>query len=334
MAKNRVCEILGTEYPIIQAPMNWLTNAELVAAVSNAGGLGCLGPNAGQTTVVVDPIETAERMRKEIRKTRELTDKPFAVNYTLPLAHEKERNSYAAPLLQVCIEEKVLVLAVVGELVPEVIERLKNLGFTVVYRALNPTVESAKAAEAAGADIIVATGFEEGGTMPREPIGTMEAVCMICDAVKVPVMAAGGIVDKRTVAAVFALGAEGVYVGTRFIVSEENPASEVCKQDIVEHETNDLLFFHTIPSFRRVTPHKLGKMFKEMADSGATREEIGKLLHAGTMNRIGMLEGKLDEGLVTVSAAIGQIKSIKSCKQIIEDLFDGINFKDYTGLTP
>jgi enoyl-[acyl-carrier protein] reductase II len=107
MSENRVCEILGIKYPIIQAPMAWVTSAELAAAVSNAGGLGVLGPNAGQTTVTVDPIETAERMRREIRKTRELTDKPFAVNYILPLDFDEVQNSFAVPMLQVCVEEKV-----------------------------------------------------------------------------------------------------------------------------------------------------------------------------------------------------------------------------------
>ncbi|WP_405152289.1 NAD(P)H-dependent flavin oxidoreductase [Paenibacillus sp. FSL K6-0108] len=160
---NRVTEILGIDLPVIQAPMSWVTSGELVAAVSNAGGMGTLGPNAGQTTVASNAIETAERLRNEIRKTRKLTDKPFGVNYILTPVGAGEK-PYSTAILNVLIEEKVKVVFTVGGSNPSEVKKLKELGFTVVYRELTPSIEGAKAAEQAGADIIVATGFDEGGS--------------------------------------------------------------------------------------------------------------------------------------------------------------------------
>ncbi len=312
---NRITDILGIKYPIIQAPMSWVTSAELVAAVSNAGGMGTLGPNAGHHTVANGPVESAERLRTEIKKTRELTDKPFGVNY-FPPAVDSGESPYGEAQLKVLIEEKVKILVVVGVANEKDIKRLKGLGFIIIFRELQPTVSGAKAAEKAGADIIVATGFDEGGSTPHIPIGTMTIVPMIVDAVSIPVMATGGISDKRGVNAAFALGAEGVYLGTRFIASVESPAHENAKQDIVKHGTEDLLLLPTgRGGYWRATPHSVALEAQNAID----KQENSNFSKIGNL-KTAMLDGQLEEGINTVSSGIQFIKEIKTCAEIVNEL--------------
>ena len=323
MIKNRVTEILNIKYPIIQASMSWLTSAELAAAVSNAGGMGILGPNAGQTTLTADPMETAERMRREIIKTKELTDKPFAVQYFIPM--QGDPSGFSSKVLQVIREEKIKYLLVLGMGLGNEVEEVKNLkkeGFTVIYRDLNPSIESAKNIEAAGADIIIATGYDEGGGLPSPSIGTMAIVQLIADAVNIPVLAAGGIVNNRAVKASMILGAEGVYIGTRFIASKECRASDLCKQDIVNSKTTDLIEIKAASTWRSIS-HKLALELNSMQQNGATASEINTELGNGAI-RVGMLEGDLDNGINTVSNAIELINDIPSCKEIIEALMKDI----------
>ena len=225
MQSNRVARILGIEKPVVQGPLSWLTDARLVAAVGNAGGLGVLGPNAGLTaaTAVSTPEATAEKMREEIRKTKQLTEKPFGVNL-IPTA---ENDIWTPAILPVIKEEGVKVVVYTGygegSLKPALFDELKAAGITIIYRDINPTPENSRRAEQAGADIIVATGFDEGGTLPGTALGTFTIVPLIVDAVqRVPVMAAGGITDARGARAVHALGAEGVFAGSVFISTIEN----------------------------------------------------------------------------------------------------------------
>ncbi|MCL2146495.1 MAG: nitronate monooxygenase [Synergistaceae bacterium] len=326
MAKNRIQEILGIKYPIVQASMTWITNAEFVAAVSEAGGMGVLGPNAGQTTLTTDPIETAERMRKEIIKTRRLTDKPFAVQYIVPMPAFPSTYTFSGPILNVLEEEEVKYVLASGYIITEEIKKLKDKGFTVIFRDLDPTIEAAKAAEEVGVDVLIATGYNEGGAMPSRRIGTLTIVPMIVDAVKTPVLAAGGIVDNRRMKAVIDLGAQGAYIGTLFVVSKECPASEICKQDIVNSESKDLVEFFGIPTFWRATPHKLALELAKMTESGSTREDVAARMNDLIALKAGMLDGDLENGINSVSDAVSDIKSIRTCKEIINDLVRGMEF--------
>ncbi len=316
--KNRVCEILGIEKPVIQGPMVWLTDAKLAAAVSKAGGLGSLGPNAGQTVVTRDPQQTAENMRAEIRKVRELTDKPFSVN-VLPV--QNGNDIYTPPMLKVIYEEKVPVVTFVGEPDAEMFREFREHGIKIVYRSLNPSPENARAAEAAGADIIVATGFDEGGTLPSMVIGTFSIVPLIVDAVDhTPVMAAGGIADKRAFNAAFALGAEGVYCGTAFLMSSESRMAQNVKEAVLEADAEDLLLFRTIPAYYRSLPGELADELVAMDKAGASNQELGKKMGGFANLRIGMLEGDMNKGYVSVGNGISHIHSIRSCQEIIDEL--------------
>lgn len=313
---NRICEILGIDKPVIQSPMVWLTDAKLAAAVSNAGGLGSLGPNAGQTVVTRDPVETAERMRQVIREVRKLTDKPFSVNV---LPAEGVDDIFTPPMLKIIYEEKVPVVTFVGEVNVDMFREFHERGIKIVYRALNPSPENTKAAEDAGADIIVATGFDEGGTLPNMILGTFAIVPLIVDAVDhTPIMAAGGIVDNRTFNAAIALGAEGVYCGTAFLMSKESRMADNVKQAVLKSSARDLMFFRTIPAYYRSLPGNLARELVAMDKAGASNEELGKKMGGFANLRVGMLEGDMDNGYVSVGNGISFIHEIRSVREIID----------------
>ncbi|WP_348619743.1 NAD(P)H-dependent flavin oxidoreductase [Paenibacillus polymyxa] len=320
--KNRVTEILGIEKPILQGPMSWITNAEFVAAVSNAGGLGILGPNAGQTTITTSPEETAERMRREIRKTKELTDKPFGTT----LITDADMK-FTWPILEVVIEEGVQVIllnGVEGTLTEKIITPLKEAGIKIVYRPLTPTIEDAKAAQAMGVDVYVVTGFDEGGTLPTSIIGTFTITPMIVDVLDIPVIAAGGIGDARSVASAFELGAEGVFLGSRFIPTVENPAAQSVKQMIVDSSAADLLLYRTLPAYYRSLPTPFAEKLVAMDNQGASREEIAKVGGSSSVIRIGMLEGNGEGGIITVGTGITPIKKIQTVQEVVDELAAGI----------
>ncbi len=321
MKKNRICQILGIEKPVIQGPLSWLTDARLVAAVSNAGGLGVLGPNAGLTaaTAVSTPEETAEKMREEIRKTKQLTEKPFAVN----LIPSPENDIWTPGIVQVIKEEAVKAVVYTGygegAIIPALFAELKAAGVAIIYRDINPTPANSREAERAGADIIVATGFDEGGTLPATALGTFSIVPMIVDAVEnVPVLAAGGIVDKRTARAAHALGAEGVFAGSVFISTLENRVPLSIKEKIVAANGLDLRLFRTLPDYYRSLPGKLTEKLVAMDKSGASKEEIAHAMGGLRGLRLGMLEGNTDEGYISLGTGIGGIKAVVSVAEVVE----------------
>ena len=323
MKNNRICQILNIEKPVIQGPLSWLTDARLVAAVSNAGGLGVLGPNAGLTaeTAVSTPEETAEKMREEIRKTKRLTEKPFGVNL-IPAA---ENDIWTPPILQVIKEEAVRAVVYTGygegALIPALFNELKEAGIAVIYRDINPTPENTRLAEAAGADIIVATGFDEGGTLPGTVLGTFSIVPLIADAVdRIPVMAAGGITDNRTARAAQALGAEGIFAGSVFIATEESRVPASVKKRIIAANGLDLRLFRTLPHFYRSLPGRLAETLVSMDKAGASREALGEAMGGLRGLRIGMLEGNAEEGYISLGTGIGNIRSVKSVASVVNEL--------------
>ena len=317
---NRVCQILKIEKPVIQGPLFWLTDAKLVAAVSEAGGLGVLGPHAGQDSLPKDDAERAERMRKEIQKVKELTSKPFGIN----IFHSEQNPDIQLQLmLKVVYEEKVPVAIVVHmgpDAAEDIITELKAHGVTVVFRHISITPDLARKAEKAGADIIVATGMDEGGTLPNHNIGTFSIVPLIVDSVKIPVMAAGGITDRRTFNAAFALGAEGVFCGTLFLASKEARTSQNVKEMMLKANATDIDFFRTIPYYYRSIPTPLSQKLVKMDNELKTREEIANEMHPMRNMKFGMLDGKVDVGYISVGLGVSMIHSIRSCKEIIDDI--------------
>ena len=277
-------------------------------------------PHAGQNSLPKDDEEKAERMRQEIKKVKELTSKPFGINIFHSGQNPDKQLEF---MLKVVYEEKVPVGIVAHdgpEPAEDIIKELKSHGVTVVYRQITITPDIAKKAEKAGADIIVATGMDEGGTLPNHNIGTFSIVPLIVDSVKIPVMAAGGITDKRTFNAALALGAEGVFCGSLFLSSTEARAPKNVKDLIVKTNATDIDFFRTTPYYYRSIPTPLSKKLVQMDKELKTREEIANAMHPMRNMKFGMLDGQVDVGYISVGLGVSMIHSIRPCKEIIDDM--------------
>lgn len=323
---NRVAEVLGIEKPIIQGPMFWLTNAELVSAVSNAGGLGVLGISAGQYEPTKSVEETFKQMREQIQKTKKLTEKPFAVNLSLSDG-DPETDVFANSMVQLLIEEKVPVAIISAfSYVSKWFEILKENGIKTVFRPATPTTKIVKEAIEKGVDAIVATGFDEGGTVPEKVIGTFSIIPAVVDMVdgKVPVIAAGGITDERTAKAAFALGAEGLFVGTAFLAAKESPMADNIKQQVLKLGAEDMLMYRALPAYYRSIPGALPNHLVEMDSEGATNADIFKTGGNYAGMRTGMLLGDLSHGYASFGLGISMIHSIDSVKDIVDRLYAGI----------
>ena len=309
---NRVCEILGITKPVIQAPMAWITSPELAAAVSNAGGLGVLGTSAGSEEIKRGLEETVEDMRLAVRKTRELTDKPFGVNVFPSVI---DPYGFSKAIIEMLKEENVKILVVAGAIAPEEFRAWKADGFTLIVREMNPTVRGAIEAEKAGADIIVATGCDEGGCMPSLTSGTTAVTALLSEYVNIPVLAAGGIVNEKMALAAKVVGAEGVFVGTRFILSKECRAADATKADIMATHPDDYIVFTQMDGNARwrTTPHKYGIEGLEANKRGDLNPPSGSFFY-------GMLKGDPDAGVNTVANVTSLIRSIDSCEDIVNEL--------------
>lgn len=313
---NRVCEILGIERPVVQAPMLWLTSPELAAAVSEAGGLGVLGVGAGSTEPEGSREATNEAFRRAVQRVKELTDKPFGVNLMTAASDPKGHNADTIAIMK---EEGVAAVVLVGDVFADgEIAALKSDGFKVVARQLNPTVAGAKRLQELGADIVVATGCDEGGVMPAGATGTMSMVALMCDAVDIPVLAAGGIVNEQFARASAILGAEGAFAGTRFILSQECRAAQATKQDLLDTPADDMAI---------ITVWGGGGRWRTTPTAKAI--EAAQANAAGDLNpdqgdyRRSELLGELDEGINSASSVISLVKSIAPCAEIVAELARG-----------
>lgn len=299
---NRVCDLLNIKYPIIQAGMIWCSGWELASAVSNAGGLGIIGSGSMYPDV----------LRDHIRKTKAATKNNFAVN--IPLIYPNIEDH-----VKIIIEEKVPVVFSSAGNPKTWTEKLKSHEIKVVH--VVSSAKFAKKAEDAGVDALVAEGFEAGGHNGREETTTMVLIPMVCDAVKIPVIAAGGIGDGRQMAAAFALGAEAVQVGSRFAASIESSAHENFKNTIIHTEEGS-----TILTLKELTPVRLikNKFYKDVEaayQKGASIEELQALLGRARAKK-GMFEGDLEEGELEIGQVSGMLKDIKPAGEILKEMWD------------
>ena len=310
MKKTRICDLLGIEYPIIQGGMTLIAGAELAAAVSNAGALGILSPNAG-----ADPnLRPAENLRNLIRKTKTLTSKPFGVN--VPLA------GGGAELIEVVIEEGVgVVTTSMGSPAP-VAKRLKEAGVKMLH--LVASARHARRAEAEGVDAVIAEGYEAGGHNGLDELPTFVLVPQVVDAVQIPVVAAGGIADARGVIAAFALGAEGVQIGTRFIATHESLAHPNFKEAVVKAADTDTTITGRKIGPTRTLKNELSQQILEMENRGAPREELLAFIGAGQRTRQGQVEGDMVHGEAYCGAVAGLVKEIVSAGEIVRSIVEGV----------
>jgi enoyl-[acyl-carrier protein] reductase II len=296
MLKTRVCDIFGIEYPILQGAMAWVSFAPLVAAVSNAGGLGIIGGT----------IFTPQRMHEEIRAVRDMTDKPFGVNIISLHPMIKE-------ILEVLVEEKILV-ATYGTGNPrKIIGGLKPGG--VMSFPVVPTVEAAVRAEADGADGVIVSGMEGGGHVGTHT--TMILIPQAREVVRIPLVAAGGIADGRGMAAAFALGAEGIQMGTRFVVTKESPAHENAKKKILGAHCEDTVVTGNITGLPvRVIRNRMAEEFLHMEDTGRSKMEMA-LFGSGKMN-LAFVQGDAENGSVMAGQISGLIQDEPACHELIQ----------------
>lgn len=300
--QNRICRLFKIEKPIIQAGMIWASGWELAAAVSNAGGLGIIGAGSMYPEV----------LEAQIKKCQQATSKPFAVN--LPLLYPAIDQH-----IQTIIKLKVPIVFTSAGNPKTYTHSLKEQGIKVVH-----VVSSSKfalKAQEAGVDAIVAEGFEAGGHNGREETTTLCLIPAVCNAVTIPVIAAGGIASGKSMYAVMVLGAEAVQIGSRFVCSEESSSHMAFKKAILNAQEGD-----TKLSLKELTPVRLlknsfaTKVFTA-EENGASKEELLALLGRGRAKK-GMFEGDMEEGELEIGQVSSMIKEIKPAKEIVAEIWN------------
>ena len=298
--KTRITELLGIEYPIIQGGMAWVAEHNLAAAVSEAGGLGLIGAaNA-----------PAEVIREEIRKTKELTKKPFGVNIML-------MSPYADEIAKVVVEEHIKVVTTGAGNPGKYMKIWKDAGIKVI--PVVASVALARMMEKAGADAVVAEGTEAGGHIGEAT--TMTLVPQVADAVSIPVIAAGGIADGRGIAAAFMLGAEAVQMGTKFVVAKESIVHDNYKQRVIKAKDIDSAVTgrshgHPVRSLR----NQMTREYTRLEAEGKSFEELEYLTLGALRNAV--MEGDVTNGTVMAGQIAGMITKEQTCKEMIEEMME------------
>lgn len=294
---NRVLELLNIEYPIIQGGMAWIADASLAAAVSEAGGLG-----------IITGTAPTEWVREQVRLAKKLTNKPFGVNVMLMSEHADE-------IAQLVCDEQVQVVTTGAGSPGKYMAMWKEHNVKVL--PVVASVALARRMEKLGADAIIAEGTESGGHIGQ--LTTMALVPQVVDAVEIPVIAAGGIADGRGMAASFMLGAEGIQMGTRFLVADEctvheNYKAKVLKAKDIDSTVTGLSTGHPV----RVLKNKLTKEYAKLEKENATLEEFEKL-GIGSLRKA-VVEGDTDDGSVMAGQIAGLVCKKQSCKEIINEI--------------
>ncbi len=297
--KSRICELLNIEYPIFQGAMARISDASLAAAVSKAGGLG----------IIAGGMAPVDLIRAEIRKAKQLTDKPFGVNIML-------LSEFADDVANMVCEEGVKVVTTGAGAPGKYMDLWKSCGIKVI--PVVPSVAIAKRMVRSGADAVIAEGTESGGHVGE--LTTMVLVPQVVDAVEVPVIAAGGIADGRGIAAAFMLGADGVQVGTRFLTAYECSIHPNYKQKVLNAKDIDTVVTgrptgHPV----RTLKNKLSRQFSELEAKAASKEDYEKL-GVGALSRA-VVEGDMDYGSVMAGQIAAIVNKEQSCNEIISEMF-------------
>lgn len=303
--KNRVSQLFGVQYPIVQAGMIWCSGHELASAVSNAGGLGIIGAGSMYPDV----------FRDQVRKCKARTSKPFGVN--LPLLYPDIDKH-----MQIIIDEGVRIVFTSAGNPATWTSTLKQHGITVVHVVAN--TKFAKKSVDAGVDAVVAEGFEAGGHNGREETTTMVLIPIIREAIDLPLIAAGGIGTGRGMLAAMALGAEGVQIGSRFVATPESSAHQNFKQSVIDAKEGD-----TLLTMKKLVPVRLlrNKFFSEVIDMemrGATADELAAHLGRARAKK-GMFEGQLDDGELEIGQIAAAIKALKPAADVVREIVDEFN---------
>lgn len=310
MIKTRITELLGIKYPIVAGGMQWLSRAELAAAVSDAGGLG---------TITAATHGSKEELVAEIRKTRELTDKPFGVN--ISMLPDTDPGDMTPRFMEAVIEEKVPVVETSGRSPEQFIPALKQAGVKIIHKV--PAVRYALKAQRIGVDAVTIVGFECGGHPGMDDVTTFVMIPKAARLLSIPVLAGGGVGDARGFLAALAMGAEGVVMATRFVATRECIAHPIFKEWIVKaSETDTMVILRSIKNPLRAIKNSASLKVSEMESRGATLEELLTVI-GGKVGRKALFEGDLENCTFSLGQCIGNIESVLSVREVIEELVSG-----------
>ncbi|MEW6376898.1 MAG: nitronate monooxygenase [Thermodesulfobacteriota bacterium] len=310
MFETRLTQLLGIKYPIIQGGLQWLATAHLASAVSEAGGLGIISSLS---------FPDQDSLRKEVRRTREMTKKPFGVN--LSMLPELTKGDRTEEILQVLLEEKVPIVETSGRSPEPFIQALKKEGIKLIHKV--PSVRFAKKAESIGADAVTIVGFECGGHPGMDDVTSMVLIPMAAGSIHIPIIAGGGIADARGFLAALVLGAEGVVMGTRFVATHECPAHPRIKEGFVRAmETDTMVIQRSIRNAARVIKNKAAEKTLFMEERGASLEELLTVI-SGQMGQKALQEGDLEGSVIACGQCVGLIHEIKSVQEVINEIIQG-----------
>jgi NADH:quinone reductase (non-electrogenic) len=304
LMKTRITDLLGIRYPIVQGGMQWVGRAELAAAVSNAGGLGVL-------TGLTQP--TPEALVQEIRRCRTLTDQPFGVNMTIfPTIKPPPYESYVDAI----ISEGIQIIETAGNKASDFWPKMKAAGIKIIHKCV--AVRHALASERAGVDAISIDGFECAGHPGEEDIPGLVLIPIAARALKIPLIASGGIADGRGMAAALVLGADGINMGTRFQVTQEAPIHDNIKRALVAASERDTqLIFRTMRNTARVFRNRISEQVVNSERAGCQFEDIRHLV-AGARGKLALESGETHDGIVSAGLVIGLIDDVPSCDALIQ----------------
>lgn len=312
MQSNHLLKLLGIKYPIIQAGMVWVSGAKLAAAASNAGCLGVIGAGSMKP----------ELLKEHLKKAKTLTDKPLAIN--IPLLYSKVEEQ-----IEIALKEGIKIFITSAGSPKKYTPYLKEKGCVVIH--VTSTPELAKKCEEAGVDAVIAEGFEAGGHNGRDEITTLALIPQVVKAVKIPVIAAGGIGNGAGIVSVMALGASGAQLGTRFLMTKESSAHDNYKNLLLESNSGSTkLMMKNLVPVRLLKNHFYEEVAK-LENNCASSEELTELLGKGRAKK-GMLDGDMDEGELEVGQICSLIKDIPTTEDLVKNLIREYN-EAYKGLT-
>lgn len=305
MFQNKITEMLGIKYPIVGGTMMWITKPEFTAAISNAGGLGVLASAIYQSK---------EAFADAVDQVKDLTDKSFAVNLNLfPTMRPIDNNEY----LDVLIQKGVKIVETSGHSAPEELcARFKAAGMIWMHKCVG--VRYALKVQGMGADIITVVGYENGGATGKLDIGTLTLVPRVAESIKVPLIGGGGVSDGRGLLAVLALGAQGVIIGTRLLVTQEAPIHENLKKALVDaSELDTMLVMRSIGATHRVWANAAAK---KVADLEADKASLPEILSIATGEKAKMMydKGGLDKGMISCGQGVGMVHDIPTVKELFD----------------
>jgi len=307
--KTKIGDLFHIEHPVVQGGMLWIADAQLAAAVSNAGALGTISPFAGMNQYG----DGSENLRLQIRKAKRVTEKPFAVNIPLDLPQ-------SGILIDVTLQEYVPIVVTSAGDPALYTELLRQSGIKTMH--VVSSVKQAQHAESCHLDALICEGVEAGGHIGFDELPLFSLLPQVVDAVSLPVIAAGGIVDGRGLVAAFSLGAEGVQLGTRFLAAQECIAHQNYKEAIEKAQDTDTLITSRNLFPARSLKTKFSRKLLDLEDSGASVHEISAFLGYRSARKA-QLEGHLNDGEAYCGASAGLIKEITSASEIILSLLEG-----------